>query len=399
VLTDTKVKNLKPKETQYRVSDSNGLYIEVRNTGSKYWRQNYRYNNKQKTLSHGVYPRVSLAKARKLRDEALEQLTDGLDPAKQKRLLKATRLNTFGSIALEWFEKQQENWKPAYAQKLWHQLEKDVLPYLENEPITQVTVTDLFNILKRVEQRNALDLAMRLRQRCDAIFKHAILTERATNNPAAHLVGALKTRKTTHQKALDQKELPEFIRKLTHYDGHIISKLATQMLMYTFVRTSELRFAKWGEFDLDKRLWEIPGERMKMGNDHIVPLADQALHILEQLKPINGHREFVFASPQKPKQPISENAILNVIYRLGYKGKATGHGFRATASTILNEMGYNSDAIERQLAHAERNKVRAAYHRSEYLEQRIELMRGWADYLCSLSTPIIPIKSGVHKNG
>lgn len=391
MLTDTKVKNLKPAEKQYRVSDANGLFIEVRDTGSKYWRQHYRYNGKQKTLSHGVYPRVTLAKARGLRDAALSQLNDGFDPAKLKRSEKVSRSNTFGTIAREWFEMKREQWKPEYARKLWHQMEIDLLPELKDQPITQITVADIHSLLKRVEGRNALDLAMRLRQRCVAIFRYAIVTERATDNPAAHLVGALKTRKTINQPALDHKELPEFMEKLEGYDGHIICKQATRMLLYTFVRTSELRFAKWTEFDLERMLWEIPAERMKMRRDHVVPLCKQTVEIIESLSEINGNREFVFASPQKPKQPISENAVLNVIYRLGYKGKATGHGFRATASTILNEMGHNSDAIERQLAHAERNKVRAAYHRSEYLEQRTSLMLAWAEYLDGVSNKIVPL--------
>ena len=219
------------------------------------------------------------------------------------------------------------------------------------------------------------------------------MTERAAHNPATQLVGVLKTQKTKHRNALDKKELPEFFNKLNEFDTHPIIKLATKFLIHTFVRTGELRFAEWDEIDYSDRLWYIPAERMKMNLDHLVPLTEQTLSILKQLELYNSHRKYIFASPQKPLQPISENAILNLLYRMGYKGKATGHGFRATASTSLNEMGYNPDAIERQLAHTEKNKIRAAYNRSEYLKERVSLMQGWSNFISSQSNKVIPIKS------
>lgn len=386
MLTSTRLKSLKPQDKKYKCADAHGLYIEVRPNGSKFWRQKYRYNGKEKLLSHGKYPIISLAEARVLRDKSLKVLSDGQDPAKLKRQAKTQQGNTFGIIAKEWHDKQSVNWKPHHAEKVWRQLEMDVLPYLKDEPINKISPTDLLDILKRVEKRGALDIAARLRQRCDAIFKHAILSDQATHNPATQLIGVLKTKKVEHRKALDSKELPIFLSKLESTESHIIVKLATKILIHTFVRTGELRFAKWDEFDFEERQWLIPGTRMKMDKDHIVPLTDQVIELLNEIKSINGHREYVFASPTRPKQPLSENAILNLIYRMGYKNKATGHGFRATASTILNEMGYNPDAIERQLAHAERNKIRAAYNRSEYLPQRVELMRDWSCYLGSITT-------------
>jgi len=386
LLTSTTLKSLKPKSKQYKRADGNGLYIEVRPNGSKFWRQKYRFNGKEKLLSHGKYPLISLAEARVLRDSALKALTEGLDPSKLKRQSKQDQKNTFYIIAKEWHEKQSLKWKPVHAKKVWHQLECDVLPLLKDQPIDKISPTDLLEVLKRVEKRGALDIASRLRQRCDAIFRYAILSDRATQNPATQLIGVLKTKKVEHRHALDSKELPIFLNKLEHAESHIIVKIATKVLIHTFVRTGELRYAKWEEFDFKERQWLIPGDRMKMDNDHIVPLTDQVIELLEELKPINGHREYVFASPSRPKQPLSENAILNLIYRMGYKNKATGHGFRATASTILNEMGYNPDAIERQLAHAERNKVRAAYNRSEYLPQRVEIMINWSRYLDGINT-------------
>ncbi len=393
MLTDTKLKSLKAKEKNYKVSDSNGLYIQVRTTGSKLWKQKYRYNGKEKMLSHGKYPHISLTEARALRDQALTDIQHDIDPAKKKRIEKINQKKTFGEIAQEWHEKMSVNWKPIHSKKVWRQLEADVLPYIKDEPIDKITTIDLLEILRRIEKRGALDIASRQRQRCEAIFKLAILTERATHNPASQLVGVLKTKKVQHRKALDRKDLPAFFHTLESFDSHIIVKLATKMLIHTFVRTGELRFATWDEFDFEERMWLIPAERMKMDTDHFIPLTDQTIELLEQLKEHNGNRKHVFASPTRPKQPLSENAILNLLYRMGYKNKATGHGFRATASTILNEMGYNPDAIERQLAHAERNKIRAAYNRSEYLDERVILMKDWSKFIDSVSNNVIPIKN------
>jgi integrase len=393
MLTDTLIKSLKAKDKTYSKSDSNGLFLEVNTKGSKYWRQRYRYTGKHKKLSHGVYPRVSLAKARELRDKALDDIQNGLDPAKVKRQSKVQMGNTFGLVAKEWHEKQSVNWKPNHSTKVWRQLEADVLPYLKDEPIDKISVTDLLEVLQRIEKRGALDIASRQRQRCEAIFKHAILSERATYNPATQLVGVLKTKKVQHRKALDRKDLPAFFQGLESIESHPVVKLATKMLIHTFVRTGELRNATWDEFDLNERLWHIPAERMKMDMDHFVPLTDQTISFLNELKEYNGKRTHVFASPSRPKQALSNNAILNLLYRMGYKNKATGQGFRATASTILNEMGYNRDAIERQLAHAEPNKIRAAYNRSEYIEERTILMRDWSNYLSSLDNNIVPIRA------
>ena len=392
MLTDTKLKSLKPRDKQYRLSDGNGLYIEIRPNGSKYWRQAYRFNGRQKTLAHGIYPIISLAEARTRRYAALRSLAKDQDPAKVKRREKSATKNTFEVLAKEWHEKQAINWKPIHAEKVWKQLEADVLPYLKDEPIDKISPTDLLEVLKRIEKRGALDIASRQRQRCDAIFKHAILTERATHNPATQLTGVLKTKKVEHRKALDRKELPEFFRQLEIVEAHNVVKLATKMLIHTFVRTGELRGAKWSEFDLEERVWQIPANRMKMGIEHLVPLSDEAISILNELRAYNGNREYVFASPQRSKQPLSENAILSLLYRMGYKGRATGHGFRATASTTLNEMGYNSDAIERQLAHSEQNKVKAAYNRSEYMEERVKIMCDWSHFVKTQNENVLLIR-------
>lgn len=394
MLNASKINSLKPKDRPYKVADGHGLYIDVRQTGSKFWRQKYRFNGKEKLLTHGKYPNVTLAKARILRDEALALLSEGVDPSKVKRQAKEQLSNTFGIIAKEWFDNQAINWKPTHAQKVWRQMERDLLPTLADQPIEKITPTDLLEVLKRVERRGALDVASRLRQRCEGIFKLAILTERATTNPATQLVGVLKTKKVKHLLALDHKELPKFFADLEAHESHPVVKLAIEVIAHTFVRSSELRFTTWDEIDFEKREWLIPGERMKMGVDHIVPLSPQVIELFRELKAFNGEREFVFASPNRPRQPLSTNAMIQVVYRMGYKNKTTIHGFRTTASTYLNEAGYNPDAIERQLSHADRNQVRAAYNRSEYLAERRRLLSDWSDHLDGLVSNVVRLRNG-----
>ncbi len=277
-------------------------------------------------------------------------------------------------------------------------MQADLFPYLHNEPVDQISPTDLLEVLKKVEIRGALDVASRLRQRCEAIFKHAILTERATTNPATQLVGVLKTKKVEHLKALHHKELPEFFTKLEDFDSHSTVKAAIKIIAHTFIRSRELRLTVWDEIDFDERIWLIPAKRMKMDNDHFVPLTDEVIALFQELQEINGEREFVFTSPQRVKQPISTNAMIQVLYRMGYKNRATVHGFRTTASSYLNEAGYNPDAIERQLSHTDRNQVRAAYNRGEYLDERKRILSHWSDYLSSLSCDVVPIKKKVSSN-
>lgn len=375
------------------MGDAHGLYIFVRPSGSKLWRQKYRFNGKEKLLTHGKYPNVTLAQARALRDDALSLLAEGVDPSKAKRQAKAQLANTFGTIAKEWFDKQSLNWKPNHATKVWGQIERDLLPALKDQPIDKITPTDLLEVLKKVESRGALDVASRLRQRCEGIFKLAILTERAKTNPATQLVGVLKTKKVKHLIALDHKELPKFFADLEAFDSHPVVKLAVKVIVHTFIRSRELRFTTWGEIDFDKREWLIPGERMKMGVDHFVPLTPQVIELFRELQQYNGDKEYVFASPSRPRQPLSENAMIQLIYRMGYKNKTTIHGFRTTASTFLNESGYNPDAIERQLSHADRNQVRAAYNRSEYLAERRRLLNDWSNHLDGVVNNVVRLEA------
>lgn len=380
MLTDTKLKSLKPKEKSYKVSDSHGLFIYVTKAGGKRWRQKYRINGREKLLTHGEYPFVTLQQARALRDAARGLIKQGIDPSIEKRSEKASKLNNFESIARKWHEAQKSDWSDNHTQKVIVSLEKDIFPSLGKIPIEEITTPLLLDTLKQIEKRGAYEQARRVTQRVDAVFKFAIAAGIASYNPAQDVQGALKKPKKQNYNSIDIKELPDFIKALSELDAHPTVKLATEMLMLTFVRTSELIKAEWAEFDLENAMWEIPAERMKKKRIHLVPLSDRVIEILHELNQYSGHRQYVFSSPNKPRNPLSNNAILQAIKRMGYAGKMTGHGFRHLASTTLNEMGYNSDAIERQLAHVD-SSVRGVYNKAELIEERTKIMSEWSKLL------------------
>ena len=401
-LTDPKVRQSKPRNKPYKLSDGNGLYLQVQPSGSKYWRLAYRFAEKQKTLALGIYPEITLANARKKRDDAKSYLSKGIDPSNlmSKKVRKRAEVenleNSFESIAREWHEQQKGGWSKNHWERVLVSLENEAFPDIGSFPIQYLTAPHVLAILRKVEKRGALEVAARLLQRCSAVFRYAIQTGRVESNPVTDLQGALKTKKVKHQPALSRAELPEFLDKLENYDGNTITQLALKLIILTFVRTGELRGATWNEFDLENAEWRIPAERMKMRAEHVVPLSEQAIEILNELKLITGKHELVFPSRQTWKKAMSENTMLFAMYRMGYHGIATVHGFRATASTILNESGFKPDVIERQLAHVERNKVRAAYHRSEYLEERKQMMQWWANFIDGLKegSNVIPIRGG-----
>ncbi|MWL88601.1 integrase arm-type DNA-binding domain-containing protein [Cupriavidus sp. SW-Y-13] len=384
-LTDLQIRTAKPQDKPYRKADGGGLFLEVRPNGSRYWRLAYRHLGKQKLLAIGVYPVTSLSEAREARDAAKKLLAAGEDPSAQKRLAKQAAVTaaatTFEAVAKEWHETKRGGWTPKHAVKILESLRANIFPTLGERPIAEITAQELLATLRKIEQRGALETAARVLQRSSAVFRYAVVTGRCERDPAADLKGALKPPVVQHHTALTAKELPEFLRLLDVYDGEELTKLGLRLLMLTFVRTTELRGAKWAEIDLTAAEWRIPAERMKMRDPHIVPLATQSIAVLERLKQLSGHSTFVFPNSRNPQKVMSENTLLYGLYRMGYHGRATGHGFRATASTILNELGKRADVIERQLAHAERNKVRAAYNRAQYLPERRELMQCWADYL------------------
>lgn len=385
-LTDARIRNAKAREKAYRLFDGKGLYLEVKPTGARYWRLKYRVGGKEKLLALGVYPEVSLAEARRLTEDARKLVTAGRDPVTERRAAKvvatAKNATTFKDVAEEWIESRHENWAPSYEAKISEVLQTNLYPRIGALPIAEITAPLLLAALKPIEARGALELLGRARRWCSEIMRYAIATGRREDDPAAALKGAFKTRTATNYPALRRDELGAFQRALTDYHGRPESRLAVQLLLLTFVRPGELRAAKWSEFDLDGREWRIPAERMKRRAEHLVPLSRQAVAALRELHELTGFSLYLFPGSGKRTPYISENTVNKTIALLGYKGRLVAHGFRATASTILNESGkFPADAIERQLAHVERNKIRGAYHRAEYLAERRHMMQWWADFL------------------
>lgn len=389
-LTDPKIRQANPADKPYKLFDGGGLFLLVQPGGSKLWRLKYRFGGKEKLLAIGSYDKgVSLKKAREERDKARDQLVEGIDPAasrkKEKHAEREQAENTFRATALNWAETYGASWTESHRARVVASLEADAFSALGDLPVKEITPPMVLEVIRAVESRGALDVASRVLQRTSAIFRYAIQTGRASYNPAADMKGVLKTRKVEHRSAISQGELPDFLKKLDSYSGYPITKLALRLIVLTFVRTGELRGARWEEFDVDQGEWRIPAERMKMRSPHIVPLSPQALAVVEELRPLTGHFDLLFPSQRDQGKPISENTLLYALYRLGYHKRATVHGFRALASTILNETGFRPDVIERQLAHVERNKVRAAYHRSEYLEERQKMMDWWGACIESMA--------------
>lgn len=386
----------------HKLSDGDGLYLWVYQDGRKYWRMRYWQAGKEKSLSLGVYPKISLSDARKKRDELRRLLQAGLDPSAERKAenlrKKLAAENSFEAVAREWYGKQVHTWVPHHASDVRRRLENNIFPFLGKRPIEEIQAPELLQTIRKIEARGAYDLAHRVLQVCGQVFRYGIATGRCERNLSTDLRGALTPHKKQHQAAVRPEELPELVRAIASYDGtgDKQTRLALQLLAQTFVRTNELIGAEWLEFDLNNALWIIPAGRMKMKAEHIVPLSKQALAILAELKAISAGSRFVFPGRNREK-PISNNTMLFALYRLGYKGKMTGHGFRAVASTILNETGFNPDVIERQLAHCERNEVRGAYNRAEYLPERKHMMQHWADYLNALEAgaKIIPLHGNV----
>ena len=384
-LSDAKARNAKSKARPYKISDGEGLFLVVMPSGSKYWRLRYFYAGKEKMLALGVYPEVSLADARDKRAQARKVLAAGNDPSnvkrEAKRLIKQRNANSFESVAREWYEKGKHTWAASSVIDKLARLEHHVFPKLGPRPIADITPPDVLDMLRAIEARGTLETAKRVMQMCGQIFMYAIATGRAQRNPVPDLRGALRTPVVKHHAFIKESELREYLQKLEAYDGALQTKLALRFLLLTFVRTTELRAAEWNEIVWDKAEWRIPAERMKMRELHIVPLSKQTIATLRELEKHTGNRRFLFPNQNKPDTFMSENTILYALYRMGYHSRATGHGFRSTASTILNEQGFRADLIERQLAHNERDTVRAAYNHAQYLPERRQMMQWWADFL------------------
>ena len=389
-LTATAIRNTKPADKPIRLFDGGGMYLEVSPAGGRWWRLKYRFVGKEKRLSLGVYPEVSLAEARSRREDARKLLAAGIDPSDQRKAAKreaeGREINSFEAVAREWYGKQAHVWVAHHASDVLRRLESNLFPEIGSEPIADVTAPMLLAAVRKIEHRGAHDLAHRVLQVASQVFRYGVATGRCERDPAPDLRGAcrgaLTPHKSKHQAAVEPEELPALLRAIDGYgeQGDKLTAYALRLLVLTFVRTNELIGAEWSELDLDSAVWIIPATRMKMRTEHVVPLSRQAIEVLREIRPIGCSSRYLFPG-RNPDKPISNNTMLFALYRLGYKGKMTGHGFRAVASTILNEAGFRADVIERQLAHCERNEIRGAYNRSEYLPERRKMMQQWADML------------------
>jgi len=391
-LTDTTVRNAKPGVKPVKISDERGLHLMVTPSGGKLWRFRYAFSGKEKLLSLGAYPDVSLAGARDRRDQARKQLANGVDPSEQRKAAKATRAglaaNTFEVIGREWYAKAMADKAETTKQKLLRRLEVDVFPWIGARPVADLLPADLVRIIERIEQRGAVDLAKRVYNAVGRIFKYAVTKGFANSNPAQTIdLNLILTQKGVqhHASVTDPKAVGELLRAIDGFTGAFITRCALRMAAYTFVRPGDLRHAEWTEIDFDKTEWRIQAGKMKMKEQHIVPLSSQAIAILKEIQPLTGSGRYVFPSERGQSAVMSENTINAALRRLGYaKEEMTGHGFRSMASTLLHELGLPHAVIERQLAHGERNKVSAAYNFAEYLPERRKMMQQWADYLDKL---------------
>lgn len=391
-LTDAKIRNTKPGPRPIKLVDGGGLYLEVRPTGAKLWRFRYRIAGKENVFAIGDYPTIALAEVRAEHGKARALVKQGIHPSHNRQAERlsnhAANANTFEAVAKEWISKKSLGWTPYYLRQVERFLEADVFPYVGRLPIRSVTAAHLLDVIRRIEERGAATVALLVRQWSSAIFRYAVATLRADGDPAAALKGAIHRTKVEHHKPLSRSQIVDFTKALDKYGGYRTTVIALRLMLLTFVRTVELRKAEWSEFDLENAEWRIPAERMKMREPHIVPLSKQAVGLLAELRTYTGGRVALFPNYRMPNECMTATTLNRALERMGLNGKGSigfsAHGFRATASTILNEMGYRSDVIERQLAHAERDKVRASYNHAEYMEERKAMMQEWANFIDGL---------------
>lgn len=392
-LSDTAIKNAKPSTKPIKLSDEKGMFLLIAPAGGKWWRLKYRFGGKEKLLSLGTYPEVSLREARDRRDEARKLLADGVDPSENRKAIKSAKTeraaNSFEVVAREWYTKKLPGWAASNAEKIIRRLENDAFPWLGGRPIAEINPPELLKTLRRIEERGAVESAHRMRYYFGQIFRYAIATGRAERDVAADLRGALSTAETQHRAAItDPKAIGALLRAMDDYQGTFVTRCALRLAPLVFVRPGELRKAEWAEFDLDQAEWNIPSERMKMREPHLVPLSAQAVEILRELHALTGHGKYVFPGARSNGRPMSDNAILAALRRMGFaKDEMSGHGFRAMARTILDEvLQVRPDFIEHQLAHAVRDPNGRAYNRTAHLAERRKMMQLWADYLDKLKT-------------
>lgn len=389
-LSQVKCKNAKPKSRTYRLFDEKGLYLEITPKDQKWWRLKYRYKGKEKRISLGVFPEVGLKEVRDLRDDARQQLRNNVDPSAIRKARKLSNSsvsdNSFEVIAREWHAKQSSVWSESYSVDVMQRIERNAFPIIGQTPIQEITTAEILEMLRLMEKRGLRETTFRIRAISSQIFRYAIITGRAERDPAADLIGSLAPRKRNHFASItDPSKIGQLLRAINSYEGEFATGIALKLAPYVFVRPGELRRAEWSEIDFRDKLWRIPADKMKKGIAHIVPLSTQSISLFKDIQEFTGNGDYIFPSIRTLLRPMSENTINAALRRLGYeKEEMTGHGFRSMASTRLNELGWESDLIERQLAHTEKNAVRGAYNFAEYLPKRRKMMQAWADYLDGL---------------
>lgn len=392
-LTDTAIRKAKPSDKPVKLTDGQGLYLLLRPDGARWWRWDYRrpVTGKRNTLSLGTYPDTGLADARAKRDEARRLLAAGADPGEQRKAAKASgqerAANSFEVVAREWLEKQSAVWVPSHSTKILLRLQNDVFPWVGGKPVAEIGARELLAVLNRVVDRGAVETAHRILQNMGQVFRYAIATGRADRNPAADLRGALPPVKQTHLAAITEPaRVGELMRAIDSYQGSFVTKCALQIAPYVFQRPGELRSMEWAELDLDAAEWNIPADKMKMRVAHLVPLSRQVVSILREIEPLTGRGKYVFPGVRSRSRPMSDNTILAALRRMGFdRDEMSGHGFRAMARTILDEvLGVRPDYIEHQLAHAVKDPNGRAYNRTAHLEARTKMMQDWADYIDGL---------------
>lgn len=380
MLTIKQIDAAKPKDKPYRILDRNGLYLYVPVTGKKVWQLRYKLDGKEKVLTVGKYPLMSLQEARDKAWLAKKDVSVGVDPVKAKKL--SVKDNSFGSIYQEWYDHKKQVWSEVYSTELSRMFQDDILPLIGWMEINEIEPMQILEVIRRFEDRGAMERANKARRRCGEVFRYAIVTGRAKYNPAPDLADAMKGYRKKNYPFLPADQIPAFNKSLAGFSGSIVSKIATQVLQYTVLRTKELRSMQWSNVDFETRTITIAEEVMKGRRPHLVPMSDQVVSLLETLSPVTQPiSSFVFAGRNDKTKPISENAVLLVIRQIGYEGLASGHGFRHQFSTIMNEHEWPADAIEKQLAHANSGSIRGIYNHAQYMDKRREMMQWWADWL------------------
>jgi integrase len=384
-LSDSHARNARPKDKAYKLVDGNGLFLLVKPNGKRSWRYRYRIGGIENMFAVGDYPQLGLKQARAARDDARLLVEQGTHPSEQRKadrlIVVSSAASTFKAISQEWISENKERWSAYYLRQVETILANEVYPHIGRLPMRKVHASHLLGILKRVAGRDAPTVAILIRQWCSAIFRYAVANLKADSDPSAALKGAISRPRVKHKRPLEASELRQLSERLEQTRSSASIGIAIRLLLLTFVRPGELRCAAWSEFDLGAKEWRIPAERMKMREAHIVPLSTQAVALLNELQKHGVMREQLFPNVRDPKRCMSPTTLNRSLERMGYSGKFSAHGFRATASTLLNEMGYRPDVIERQLAHGERNQVRASYNRAAYMAERRTMMQAWADFI------------------